>query len=386
MFNRLITQKIPNTSFFLFGPRQVGKTTALSQMKTLLTLDLLNPKHQLEYTQDPNLLVKQVEELTEKQGIILIDEIQRVPHLLDIVHLLMEKYPPLCFILCGSSARKLRHGASNLLGGRALYKTMHPLTMEECGKDFNSDWVIKLGSLPKIYSLLLENKQDLAKDLLRSYVITYLQEEIKAEALVRNLQGFQNFLDIAASQFAKQVNFSEVGKESFVAYATVREYYAILEDTLMGFFLPPYLHSEKKRMSHSPKFYFFDNGVTRALLGTLNSKPGRFEKGLLFEQWFIQEVFRLNAYYQKDWKLFFWRTSHGAEVDLMIERGQKLLCAIECKYKSRLSGSDLSGIRAFKQTHPLIPCFIVSPVEVPLKLESVSVLPPQQAIKKILRY
>ena len=153
-------------------------------------------------------------------------------------------------------------------------------------------------------------------------MITYLREEIKAEALVRNLHSFQNFLDIAAAQYAQQINFSALSRECQVALSTVKEYYTILEDTLIGSFLYPYLKSQRKRMSHQPKFYFFDNGVTRALLGTLRDQPTSLELRHLFEQWMIQEVLRINAYQQKDWKINFWRTSHGAEVDLLISRGQ----------------------------------------------------------------
>ena len=278
MFKRTLQNRLPETSFFLFGPRQVGKSTLLHNQKLHLIIDLLDPELQLSYNKTPNLLRQQIDDLDPGGGDkILIDEIQRVPKLLDIVHSLMEQRPDLQFILCGSSARKLRHGASNLLGGRALYRTMHPLTLDELSDDFNLQWVLSYGSLPKIYSALKQNKTKQARDLLRAYAITYLREEIKAEALVRNLQGFQNFLDIAVAQYSEQVNFSGVSRDCQVALSTVKEYYSILEDTLVGFFLYPYLKSAKKRMSHQPKFYFFDNGVTRALLGNLQDPPTRWQ-------------------------------------------------------------------------------------------------------------
>lgn len=248
---------MPETSFFLFGPRQVGKSTLLHNEKPHLIIDLLDPELQLSYNKTPNLLRLQIDDLEPDGGDrILIDEIQRVPQLLDIVHALMEQRPYLQFILCGSSARKLRHGASNLLGGRALYRTMHPLTLDELSGDFNLESVLSYGSLPKIYSTLKQKKAKEARDLLRAYAITYLREEIKAEALVRNLQGFQHFLDIAVAQYSEQINFSAVSRDCQVALSTVREYYSILEDTLVGFFLYPYLKSERKRMSRQPKFYF----------------------------------------------------------------------------------------------------------------------------------
>lgn len=377
MFKRFLEHRLPKHSFFLFGPRQVGKSTLLSTLKNLiLTVDLLDPSHQLEYSKDPNLLGKQLETFPH-EGRVILDEIQRVPQLLDVIQLLMKEYPKLQFVMSGSSARKLRHGFGNLLGGRALYRTLHPLSQNELDGDFNLQWVMAYGSLPKIYSSLIHKEEILVQDLLRSYVTTYLAEEVKAESLVRNLQGFQNFLDIAVAQFSEQVNISSVGRDCGVAYSTVREFYSILEDTLIGFFLNPFLKSPRKRMSQSPKFYFFDNGVTRAILGTLSQAVGPLESGRLFEQWIIQELYRINLYQQKDWQLYFWRTSHGAEVDVVIAQGGKVICGVECKYKYRFSNADLTGIRSFKEVFPKVPCFIVAPVKIPLKLAGIKVLSPQ---------
>jgi len=384
MFQRYLQNRLPETSFFLFGPRQVGKSTLLNNERPDLIIDLLDPELQLSYNKTPNLLRQQVDELTfDVSARIVIDEVQRVPRLLDVVHALMEQRPHLQFILCGSSARKLRHGASNLLGGRALYRAMHPLTYDELSDDFNLPWVLAYGSLPKIYGILCQKNEKKAQDFLRAYVITYLREEIKAEALVRNLRGFQNFLDIAVAQYAEQINFSAVSRDCQVALSTVREYYSILEDTLIGFFLHPYLKSQRKRMSHQPKFYFFDNGVTRALLGTLQDPPSPLEKGRLFEQWVLQEIICLNEYHQKDWKLSFWRTSHGAEVDLLISRGTTLLYAIECKFKQQPSATDLSGLRSFHETHTDVPCFIVAPVSQSFRLSFARVLPPQKLFEEL---
>ena len=384
MFERTLQNRLPETSFFLFGPRQVGKSTLLHNEKPHLIIDLLDPELQLSYNKTPNLLRQQIDDL-EPDGSdkILIDEIQRVPKLLDIIHALMEQRPDLQFILCGSSARKLRHGAANLLGGRALYRTMHPLTLDELSGDFNLQWVLSYGSLPKIYSTLKQNKTKEVQDLLRAYAITYLREEIKAEALVRNLQGFQNFLDIAVAQYSEQVNFSGVSRDCQVALSTVKEYYSILEDTLIGFFLYPYLKNTRKRMSHQPTFYFFDNGVTRALLGSLQDPPTPLEQGRLFEQWILQEIVRLNEYDQKDWKLSFWRTSHGAEVDLLISRGARLLYAVECKFKRQPSSSDLSGLRSFHDNHPEVPCFVVSPVKQSYRLSFARILPPNRLFQEL---
>jgi predicted AAA+ superfamily ATPase len=384
MFKRTIQNRLPETSFFLFGPRQVGKSTLLRNERLDLVIDLLDPELQLSYNKNPNLLRQQVDDLPPNiKAKILIDEVQRVPKLLDIVHGLMEKRPNLQFILCGSSARKLRHGASNLLGGRAVYRTMHPLTIDELSDDFDLQLILAYGSLPKIYSTLKQKKIKEAQDLLRAYAITYLREEIKAEALVRNLQGFQNFLDIAAAQYDEQVNFSAVSRDCQVALSTVKDYYSILEDTLIGFFLYPYLRSQRKRMSRQPKFYFFDNGVTRALLGTLQDPPNLLEKGRLFEQWIIQETVRINEYHQKDWKFSFWRTSHGAEADLLISRGTEILYAIECKFKKQPSSTDVSGLRSFHEHHTNIPCLVVAPVDQSFRLSFARVLPPQKLFQEL---
>ncbi|MDY6990224.1 MAG: AAA family ATPase [Thermodesulfobacteriota bacterium] len=384
MYQRYLQNRLPETSFFLFGPRQVGKSTLLQKDKPDFIIDLLDPELQLSYNKSPNLLRQQVDDLTsDVRAKIVIDEVQRVPRLLDVVHALMEQRPHLQFILCGSSARKLRHGASNLLGGRALYRAMHPLTYDELSDDFNLKWVLAYGSLPKIYTVLNQKDEKKAQDFLRAYAITYLREEIKAEALVRNLRGFQNFLDIAVAQYAEQINFSAVSRDCQVALSTVREYYSILEDTLIGFFLYPYLKSQRKRMSHQPKFYFFDNGVTRALLGTLQDPPSHLEKGRLFEQWVLQEILRLNEYGQKDWKLAFWRTTHGAEVDLLISRGTTLVCAVECKLKQQPSLADLSGLRSFHETHRDVPCFIVAPVRQSFRLSFARVLSPHALFEEL---
>lgn len=381
MYRRYLQTRLPSRSFFLFGPRQVGKTTLLKGLKTILSVNLLDPDEQLAFNKSPNLLIERLYAASMK-GTVLIDEIQKVPKLLDVVHSLMEENRELRFVMSGSSARKLRRGASaNLLGGRALYRTLHPLTFEELGQSFDLRKALSYGTLPKICSCLDEGDEDGARDLLRAYVTTYIREEIKEEAIVRNLHGFQNFLDVAARQFAEKVNLSSVGRDCHVAYTTVREYYSILEDTLIGFFLRPFSGSERKRMSLSPKFYFFDCGVTRALLGTMHDMPGPLETGRLFEQWFIQEVVRLNEYMQKDFRLSFWRTSHGAEVDLVIERGGKVFCAVEIKYRQNVSRSDTTGISSFRDSHPEVPCYLTAPVKMPLKLGDILVVRPEEMLE-----
>jgi predicted AAA+ superfamily ATPase len=320
----------------------------------------------------------------KEKGTVVIDEVQRVPDLLDVVQQLMTKRPGLRFILSGSSVRKLRRGASNLLGGRALYRTLHPLTAAEMGSGFDLDRVLAFGSLPAVWTQVAARDEELARDLLNAYVITYLTEEVHAEALVRNLQGFQRFLDVAAAQFAEQVNLLGVSRDCQVAYATVREYYSILEDTLVGFFLPPFVKGVRKRMSLASRFYFFDNGVTRALLGRADGRPSPLELGRLFEQWIVQEVRRLGEVHRKDFKLYFWRTSHGAEVDLLVERQGKIALAIECKHKATLGSADLSGLRSLREAMPKVECVLVAPIQNAQKVDFATALPPQALMERLI--
>jgi predicted AAA+ superfamily ATPase len=378
MFKRLLSERLPRSSFFLFGPRQVGKTTLLADVEHVLHIDLLDPDEQLAFNKDPGLLRARLAATSE--GTVVVDEVQRVPRLLDVIQPLLDRPRAPRFILSGSSARKLRRGQANLLGGRLGSLALHPLTVAELGDAFRLDSALAFGTLPRVCTILGEGDQDGARALLRAYVTTYLREEVKAEALVRSLHGFQSFLDVAAAQFAAQVSFSGVGRDAGAAYATVREFYGILEDTLLGFFLPPFARSERKRMSLAPKFYFFDTGVTRALLGTLRDPPSPLERGRLFEQWFVQEVWRLNDYGTKDWRLSFWRTSHGAEVDLVVQHGGKARGAFECKSTPSVASRDLGGLFAFRELHPGVPLHVVAPVKAPARLDDVLVLPPREAL------
>ncbi len=366
----------------MFGPRQVGKTTLLGEIPNAFRVDLLDPDEQLEFNKNPNLLRERLAAAPEHKTVI-IDEIQRVPRLLDVVQSLIDRNRSLRFVMSGSSARKLRHGHANLLGGRVRSLNLHPLTAEELKETFNLNQALAYGTLPRICVELKAGADDEARAILKSYVTTYLREEIKAEALVRSLHGFQSFLDVAASQFSQQVNLSAVSRECHVAYTTVREYYSILEDTLIGFFLMPFAKSVRKRMSLAPKFYFFDNGVTRAVLGMLSAPPSPIERGRLFEQWFVQEVNRVNDYGDKDFRLSFWRTSHGAEVDLLVERAGKILGAFECKSTPNISAADLTGLRAFSEVHPKTPLHVVAPVKEPRKIGNVTTIPPHDALEII---
>ncbi|MCX6131742.1 MAG: AAA family ATPase, partial [Proteobacteria bacterium] len=257
--------KLPkNNSFFLFGPRQVGKTSlvrmALGSEKQL-HYDLLKSEEYFRLTARPGLLSEEIAAARANIDFVVIDEIQRVPALLDEVHRLIETPEPPIFVLTGSSARKLKRSGSNMLGGRAWNLKLFPLTHRELGEQFKLSRALSLGTLPKIY--LSDDAS--AHQFLRSYVETYLKEEIEAEALVRSLGVFLRFLSLAAQESGNILNYATLSRDVASSAKTIREYYSILEDTLIGNFLPAFHKSTRKRLASHPKFYLFDTGILRAL-------------------------------------------------------------------------------------------------------------------------
>jgi uncharacterized protein len=322
-------------SFFLFGPRQVGKSTLIKQLFTenIETYDLLKTDEYMRLKANPHLFREEVLALNDQIKHIFIDEVQRIPELLNEVHYLMESNDrPLHFILTGSSARKLKRAKANLLAGRAWTLSLHPLSFHELhkAKSFSLKRVLEMGSLPKIY---LEQDDLSAKHYLKSYVETYLKEEIEAEALVRSSGTFLRFLFLAGHESGNPLNFSAISREVGTTHTTVKEYFQILEDTLLGFLLFPYHKSLRKRLSKHPKFYFFDTGVQRALTKklSLSLEPKTSEYGIAFEHWIINETVRINHYHDKDWEFSYIRTESGNEIDLIIETPSGKTIAVEIK-------------------------------------------------------
>lgn len=388
MYPRLLSKKIPQrVSFFLFGPRQTGKTTILSSQQSILTLDFLNTEVFLKYSAAPDLLYEEIEQLSKTHHgahMIWLDEVQKVPQILETVHRVLNNFPNFYFALSGSSARKLKRGAANLLGGRAIDLKLHPLTEEEMGEDFNLENAMAFGSLPKIVQLLAFNEQTTAIALLQSYVSTYLKEEIHAEALVQNLQLFQGFIEIAVEYIGKQINFSEVASRASISQHFVKKYFTILEDTLIGYFLQPYGGSTSKQLTKQPKFYLFDNGVSRSIQRVLSKSMSPVERGVLYEQWVVGEVHRHLSYENSEIKTYFWRTRKGAEVDILVCHGSDILLAIECKSNPQITKSDFSGLAAFHKSHPKVPLVLCAPVERARTTErGVEILPPSGLIKKL---
>lgn len=321
MFQR-IAKLSKSNSFFLFGPRGCGKSTLIKELylnANSLLIDLLKDETESRYWSNPDLLLADVK--SYKKGWVIIDEVQKNSKLLDLVHKSIED-DKIKYVLTGSSARKLKRGGANLLAGRAFLYYLFPLTHKELDKKFDLQEVLSWGALPKIFHYKSDADK---KEYLKSYAKTYLKEEIISEQIIRNVEGFRNFLDVAAQMNGKALNFSKISRECGVDHKTVASFYQILEDTLMGFILPAYHKSVRKAQKLQPKFYFFDLGVQRALEGSLDSKPvtGTSLYGQYFEAFVINEIYRFNSYSGKDFRLSHYQTSTGQEIDLILSKGMK---------------------------------------------------------------
>lgn len=375
--------KLPDkASFFLFGPRQTGKSTLINALlkENAWSINLLLSDTFSKYSKYPELFRKEALKKIETGVVstIFIDEIQRVPSLLNEVQFLMDQNK-IQFILTGSSARKLKKGSANLLGGRAVERFLSPFIFFEIGKNFDLDDILRFGSLPSIYGK--DNKEKI--DILKAYTNIYLREEIQAEGIVRNLGGFSRFLDLAASQFGELISFSNIGRECHLPTRTVQSYYEILEDTLIGVKLEPWRRSLRKRLSGHPKMYLFDLGVTNAINRHLSDPPDNILRGRLFEQFIILETSRIMNYLQSETRIYYWRTNTGAEIDLVIEKAGKLKAAFEIKAKKEVGGNDFSGFRSFCADNPKVPCFLVCEASEPYQEGTIEVLPWMEYLKRL---
>jgi predicted AAA+ superfamily ATPase len=331
--------KPPRGSFFLFGPRGVGKSTwAASRLSRAHRIDLLDEGLYHSLLADPSLFAAELAALRARRW-VLVDEIQRIPGLLNEVHRFIEARR-LRFALLGSSARKLKAAGTNLLAGRAERKSMFPFVPEELGGDFDLDSVLRFGSIPLVW-----NAPD-RRAALEAYVQMYLREEIRAEALVRNLPGFVRFLPIAALCHAQVVNVSGIARDAGVARTTVDGYLEILEDTLLAFRLPAYEARLRVRERKHPKLYWVDPGLVRAVKRQLGPVTQE-ERGPLFEGWLLGVLRAYGAEKRLFDEIHYWSPAEARtlEVDLLLRRGRELL-AIEVKSQSRFSGSFTSGLRA----------------------------------------
>ncbi len=362
-------------SFFLFGARGTGKTTLLKELPFLnnaLYIDLLDADQEEQYALRPGLLIEQAEAMNEGEWII-IDEIQKLPKLLDHVHIIVTK-KDIRFALTGSSSRKLKRGGANLLAGRAFSFSLYPFTAQELGDSFDLQEALQWGTLPKIISYKSDRDK---KRFLRTYTQIYLKEEILVEQLIRNLTPFRLFLSIAAQMNTQIINFSNIARDTGVDYKTVQNYYQILVDTNLGFFLDAYNRSVRKVQKQSPKFYLFDMGVKRSLQNLLNVPlmPRTTEFGDAFESWFVGECFRLNHYHELDFKFSYLRTKDDVEVDLIIERPGQSQILLEIKSSDRIDDRHVKNLVHFSKDFPEAELICASRVSHKQIINGIKVLP-----------
>lgn len=358
-----LQQKLSSRSCFLFGPRQTGKSTLVRHTLPDATVyNLLDSRLYLELSQRPSRIR---EELAGRERLVFIDEIQKIPQLLDEVHLLIEERGHR-FILTGSSARKLRRGGVNLLGGRARSLTLHPFTTAEI-PDFDLLRALDTGLLPSIY-LSDEPRTDLA-----AYAGLYLREEIASEGLTRNVPAFSRFLEVAALCNGAILNHSKIASDAQVPRTTVHEYFHILEDTLVASRLPAWRRSTRRKPLATSKLYFFDVGVVRHLRNEGPLAPRSPAFGEAFETFLYHEL-RAWQDYAGGGTLHYWRSTSGFEVDFIIN--ERL--AIEVKGKDTVTPRDLRGLRALREEGLLADYLVVSLEERPRTVDGIRILPWRQ--------
>jgi predicted AAA+ superfamily ATPase len=351
-----VCKPLLSNSFFLFGARGVGKSTLVSALlagRRVLTLDLLNPDLYERLVRHPQHL--QAEVLAGRGVIewVVIDEVQKLPKLLDGVHALLENPETrhIKFALTGSRARKLRLAGANLLAGRAFSNELYPLSFRELGASFSLQEALNWGTLPKVVQL---NDDDSRKEFLRTYGRTYLKEEVWDERLIHNLDPFRKFLEIAAQSNGAILNYANLSRQTGVDDKTVKKYFEILADTFLGFYLESFHQSVRRQQILSPKFYLFDPGVKRALEGLLNVPvvAGTYGYGRAFEHFILCECYRLNSYHRLDLKFSYLKTKTDLEIDLIVERPGQPPLLVELKSAEAVSDQDAGVLNHFADDFP----------------------------------
>ena len=373
MYSRLLSPPRAK-SFFLFGPRGTGKTTWVkSAFPKAIYIDLLEAELFNDLTANPQRLSNFIP--PDFKDWIIIDEIQRIPDLLHEVHRLIEakKYH---FILTGSSPRKLKKRGPNLLAGRALTLSLHPLSVAELGGDFRLEHSLTYGHLPSVYIETDPQKY------LEAYVRTYLEEEIRQEGLTGNLSTFARFLEAASFSQGSVLNISSVGREGHVERKAVESYFSILEDLMIGYRIPIFSKKAKRRLIVHPKFYFFDVGVYRTLrpMGPLDA-PEEVD-GIALETLFLQELIALNDALDLRYKVFYWRTSNGREVDFVLY-GPKGLLSFEIKRTSRITSNMLGGLKSFLADYPMAKAYFVYMGNRRMYEGKIEIVPVQEILKDL---
>jgi predicted AAA+ superfamily ATPase len=347
MRDRLVASRIAGSkrSILLLGPRQVGKTTLCRELAPLRMIQLADEGDLLKYSKEPVRLRHELSALPGA-GLVVIDEVQRVPALLNMVQVILDQPGnKFRFILTGSSARKLRRGGVNLLPGRVILEYLDPLTTFELPDPLDLRRALQVGMLPGIY--LGEGD---AAEVLGSYVDVYLREEIRAEALTKNIGGYARFLDTIAIMSGQWLNYSKIASETEIPKETIRRFVSLLEDTLLLFRIPSFQPRARlsRRVSQRERILLFDVGVRNALLGLHDRPISGDQIGTLFEQWFCLQAIYLNHALKKGWKISSYRTEGGAEVDLVVERPEDIV-GIEVKASRNIRRSDLRGLSSLAE-------------------------------------
>ena len=388
MIQRLLKCSKTN-SFFLFGARATGKSMYLQNQwskqfkkNEILWIDLLEPEVERELSLHPSRLIEQIESFKIPPKFIIIDEIQKVPKLLDVAHQMIQKRK-LKFALTGSSIRKLKYGSANLLAGRAFLYKMFPLTSIELKNKFALDQILQFGSLPEMINL--KSKKDKIR-YLNAYVHTYLKEEIVSEQIIRNIEPFRHFLEVAGQCNGTILNYSKIAREAGINYKNSQRYFEILEDTLLGFHLPAFSMSIRKQQNKAPKFYLFDLGMARALAGLLDVQvqPSTYSFGSCFEHFIIAEIYRLNEYFECRYKLSYFQSKDGLEVDLILQKGYEKIF-IEIKSKKRVLSNDLKNLKLIKKDISKAKYFLFSLDKTTRKEDGIFIVHWQEGLKRIFK-
>jgi predicted AAA+ superfamily ATPase len=378
MFTR--TYSLPKGSFFLFGPRATGKTTWLrSVLPSALWIDLLRMQEILALTRQPELFRSRVEARSAGSWVV-IDEIQRLPQLLDEVHSLIATHPRrFRFAMLGSSARKLRRLDVNLLAGRAIRREFFPLTGREMDYDFTLAELLAFGTLPAIRTDVRD-----AVDVLDAYATTYLREEIQQESLIRDLPSFSRFLEVAALANGQVTNIASIARDAGVARPTVQRYFDVLVDTLIGVWVRPWKASARVKEVGHPKFYFFDTGVVRALRASTREPVERAERGPLLETLVLHELRAHMAIAGTGGEVAYWGTPSGGEIDFIWRRGKRAV-GIEVKASNRYRSEEVATLRDFLMRRFLGSAYVVYDGRDVLQDGGITVLPVAEFMRRLAR-
>ena len=376
MVQLLVTRRLnvrailDSRSCFLFGPRQTGKSTLIrQQLAGYPTYNLLDRTLFVRLARNPALIR---ETLADDTTLVIIDEIQKMPELLNEVQLMIDERN-VRFLLTGSSARSLRRKGVNLLGGRARSRTLHPFVRAELGDRFDLHRALEYGLLPSIYF------SDAPVEDLAAYAGDYLKEEVAAEAIVRNIGAFSRFLEVAAHAHGEMINFANMANDAQVPASTVREYYQILKDTLIAHEVPALTDSRKRKAISTSKYYLFDIGLARHLQGRRGLAPGTAEYGSAFESFVFQEVKAFCDYHRLDTPRY-WRSKSKFEVDLVFED-----LAVEVKATKHVNPRDLRGLRALREEGLLTHYVLVSMEPLPRLVDGIRILPWTEFLDRLWR-